>query len=102
MPRTSISWSVLRWRATVGVRGELALDGGQELRIRGLVDVVRPHHDRVLVDLLVVVLAHADRDEPELAVEVLRSPVGDPHLQGEALRAPRDPLAREPEQQSGA
>ena len=30
------------------------------------------HHQRVLVDLLVVVLAHADRPEPEAAVHVLR------------------------------
>src|SRR3989304_1529143 len=50
-----------------------------------LADVVEPHDERVLVDLLVVVLPHADRAEPEPPVHALRAPVRDAHLERDRL-----------------
>ena len=74
----------------------------EQLGVLGRVDLVRPHHERVLVDLLVVVLAHADRAEAELAVEVLRGAVRHPHLEREARGAAGDRPRGEPQQQPGA
>src|SRR5438093_10975207 len=53
----------------------------QELLVLGGVHVVDPHHQRVLARLLVVVLAHAHRTEPEPPVQPLRPPVRHPDLQ---------------------
>ena len=82
--------------------GTPALDAVEQRGVLGLVDLVRPHHERVLVDLRVVVLAHADRREPEPPVQVLRAVVRHPDLERERRRVPRDRLAREREQQPRA
>src|SRR6185436_1621228 len=59
------------------VLGSLLHDLLQASRVRGRLHVVDPHDQRVLADLLVVVLADADGAEPVATVEALRSPVGD-------------------------
>ena len=75
--------------------GHTRLEPGKQPRVLGRVDVVDPHHQRVLVGLLVVVLAHAHRREPEAAVQLLRALVRHAHLEGEVVGAAHERLARE-------
>ena len=58
--------------------------------VRGRADLVGPHDQRVLLELLVVVLAHADRPEPVPAVQPLRAPVRDADLERDRLGAHLD------------
>ena len=53
---------------------------GEALAVLVGLDVVAPHHDGVGLSL-VVVLAHARRDEPERAVQLLGATARRPHLQ---------------------
>ena len=77
--------------------GDGALDRVEQLGVVGLVDLVRPHHERVLVDLLVVVLAHADRPEAEASVQLLRAEVRHADLEREAVaHRARSPRVRAP------
>src|SRR5512141_646854 len=67
---------------------------------RRVADPVDPHDERVLADLLVVVLAHADGSEPEPPVQPLRAPVRHAHLErdrlGPHLDGVRDEVVQEP------
>ena len=85
-----------------GLARQHALDRVEQRGVLGLVDLVRPHHQRVLVDLLVVVLAHADGREPEAAVHVLRADVRHAHLERDRGGAALDRLAHEHEHQPRA
>src|SRR3990170_77315 len=67
-----------------------------------LADVVEPHDERVLVDLLVVVLPHADRAEPEPPVHALPTPVRDAHLERDRLGPHLDGVHDEVVQESRA
>src|SRR5687768_12274960 len=58
-------------------------DGIEPLSVRGEIDVVGPHHDRVLVGLGVVVLPHPGRREAERAVQLLGARVAHPDLERE-------------------
>src|SRR5215467_4075147 len=69
---------------------DLALDPFEEVRVLGPLRLVRPHHERVLVGLGVVVLPYADGREAEPAVELLGGAVREPHLEREAARFARD------------
>src|SRR6266542_3826593 len=68
-------------RAAFPARRRQIGEAFQEVLVLGPVHVVHPHDQGVLVRLLVVVLAHADRAEPEPPVHPLRAPVRHPHLQ---------------------
>ncbi len=81
-----------------GHPGDPGLDAFQPLAVVGAVDVVGPHHQRILVRLDVVVLPDAGGGEAELAVELLGGDVGHPHLQGEAGHAPGHALPGEGQQ----
>src|SRR3954470_4545679 len=72
------------------VLGSLLHDLLQSRGVRGRLHVVDPHDQRVLSDLLVVVLADADRSEAEATVEALGPPVGDAHLEGDRARSHLD------------
>src|SRR5438132_4724385 len=88
------------WLERPDAVGDLADDRLEPPPILGRTDVVDPHHQGVLVRLLVVVLAPAHRPEPELRVEVLRSRVGPPDLErhgaGPHLHRFLDQLVQEP------
>src|SRR5262249_20745524 len=81
-----------------GLTLDLALEPGEELGVLAALDLVGPHHERVLVGLDVVVLAHADRCEPETPVQLLGGAVREPHLECEAARLTRDRFTRQHDQ----
>ena len=78
------------------------LDAFEQRRVIVAVDLVHPHHERVLTGLLVVVLAHADRGEAEAPVQELRALVRHAHLEREVAGVARQRLAREHEHQPRA
>ncbi len=65
---------------TPGTAASISVERPRERR---LVDVLGPHHQRILVRLDVVVLPDAGGPEAEASVEVLGPGVADPHLEGE-------------------
>src|SRR5947207_5093684 len=81
--------------------GDVRVDLVETLGVLVAVDVVGPHHQRVLVRLDVVVLADATGPEAELAIELLSRLVADPDLEGEARGAPSDGLPGQSEQEAG-
>src|SRR6266545_1979 len=95
MPRT-----LTGARSRANAVGELFCQPPQSLLVVGPVHIVDPHDEGVLVHLLVVVLADADGPEPELAVQALGAVVRDTDLQGDGLRARRDRVLDEVEEQA--
>src|SRR3954468_5430904 len=87
IPRTFIANRARR----SGVRADRLGDGPHQLgelrAVRRRADLVEPHDQCVLVDLLVVVLANADRSEAEPRVDALRRPVRHPHLERDRVGA---------------
>ena len=90
--RSSSSWTVV----PVMVVGQAI----EPLVVLGGVHVVGPHHERILVRLLVVALADPGRHEPEPPVQLLRGPVAEANLEREVLGAPRHCGVRQREQQA--
>src|SRR5262245_46558081 len=101
-PSCRTAWSPSTGLVVDGIAGDLGLELAEERRVLGCVHLVDPHHERVLVGLLVVALADSDRREAEPAVQVLGALVRQAHLEGHVLGTARDRLAREPEEQAGA
>src|SRR5512132_3556076 len=95
MPRT-----LTGARSRANAVWELLGQSSQSPLVFGPVHVVDPHDEGVLVHLLVVVLADADRSEPELSVQPLRAVVRDADLQGDGLRAGRNRILDEVVQQA--
>ena len=83
-----------------GLAGDGRLDAIEQLGVVGRVDLVDPHHQRVLAGLLVVVLADADGSEPESPVEELRARVREPNLEREVPRVAGERLVRETEHET--
>src|SRR6266540_2328019 len=90
MPRT-----LMGARSRANAVGELLGQPSQSLLVFGPVHVVDPHDQGVLVYLLVVVLPEA-----ELSVQPLRAVVRDADFQGDGLRALRDRVLDEVEEQA--
>src|SRR5512132_1198056 len=67
--------------------GELVEQPTQARPELGVADPVQPHDQRVLADLLIVVLPDADGAEPEPGVQPLGTPVGDADLERHGLGA---------------
>src|SRR6266540_2611794 len=67
--------------------GELVEQPAQARPELGVADPVQPHDQRVLADLLVVVLPDAHGAEPESGVQPLGPPVGDADLERHGLGA---------------
>ena len=95
MPRIARHHQRRAARTTVAPGDAVARCASSSAAYSRLVDLVRPHHERVLVRLGVVALAHADRAEAEPAVQLLRRRVRQPDLERERGRlARRSPRAR--------
>src|SRR5581483_2145533 len=86
----------------LGGAGYAVLDGGEEPAVVVAGDVLGPHHEGVLLGLGVVVLAHADRPEPETPVQVLGRLVGQAHLQRQAGGPPPAGLPGQGQEETGA
>ena len=77
-----------------GLAGKPRSIAVEQRRVLRAVDLVRPHHERVLVGLRVVALAHADRAEPEPPVQLLRAALFDIRTSSVRLVAPRSIASR--------
>src|SRR3990172_2827656 len=91
MPRTR-TWLLASNALGADALGQLVDELGQAAAVARVADLIEPHDQRILADLLVVVLAYTHRAEPEPPVEPLCPPVRHAHLERDRLGADRDRL----------
>jgi hypothetical protein len=85
-----------------GATRQVGLDGGESVLVRGAPDVVRPHHERVLAGLAVIVTSDSGRGVPEPAVHGLSRFVAGAHLERDGRHPPLPGLGGERQHEAAA